>query len=564
MQILVLLIDILLLFDACIIIFVTITGGGVYHIAGTQISIHSVEVSGYVLLVLGLLRYRLRAALPFMGLPALPLKNLHQTCRLLCANLYKQLSAIDRSRARQCIIVIILFSASIKLFNAYFSYGFFSGDDVEVYEMTFSRLFAWDDWKAWEIRSAFYPMVFIYPVQAALHAIGIDGTVPLILAGRFVVIIFSLANLWLVYKIARIEFGSRAVGLLAIFFLATSKLHTSFAASVLPRTVASTFILLAVFFLLSRRHNAKLILAAVCLAIGSSIRFGEWTFLIPAILYLVIEKRFRDVIIFSLIYGVICAMIFGIGDLLYWGKPFHSLMYMLNYTVAEGNSSRGFQPFYYYIKRVPVWTNIFVFGLAVLSFRLRKWHMLGWAFIPIFILSFLPHKEPRYLVPSIPFITILTAAFFWHILEKLNKRVAAGTIIAKPTIHAFLVIIVLLGSVLFEPNGYNLKRTENDVDIARYIVRQPELSGAAIEQNWRVGGMLYLWKLPTLKHILPVWVMNRDYVLKQVSAKDVKWAALKDRTINRYQYGEDLERLGYKEVKLTEKVERNMYRLYKR
>ncbi|MGR3220129.1 MAG: glycosyltransferase family 39 protein [Candidatus Anammoxibacter sp.] len=564
MPILVLLIDLLLLFDAGAIIFVIITGGGVYCVLGSHISVHSIEVLGYVLLALGLVRYRLRDAFPFMGLPMLPLRDLPQICRRLCANLYEQLSTIDRSGARRCIVVIILVSALIKLLSAYFSYGFFSGDDVEVHEMVFSRLFGWENWKAWEIRSAFFPMVFIYPIQATLHAFGIDGTVPLILSGRFVVIIFSLVNLILVYRIAAIEFGSRAVGLLAIFFLATGKLHTSFAASVLPRTVTSTFILLAVFFLLSRRHNTKLILAAVCLAIGSCIRFGEWTFLVPAILYLVTEKRFRDTVIFCLVYGVVCAMIFGIGDFLYWGKPFHSLIYMLNYTVVEGNSSRGFQPFYYYIKRVPVWTNIFIFGLAVLSFRIRKWHILGWAFIPILILSFLPHKEPRYLVASIPFITILAAAFFWRILENPDKKTDSKTITAKPSIHAFLIILVLVGSVLFELNGYNLKRTENDVDIARYIISRPELSGAAIEQHWRVGGMLYLWKLPTLKHILPIWIMDRNYVLKQISAEDVKWAALTDRTIRRYRYGEDLARLGYKEVKLVEKVERDMYRLYKR
>ena len=564
MQILVLLVDLLLLFDAGFIIFVIITGGGVYQLLGLEISIHSIEILGYSLLVLALVRYRFRDAFPFMGLPALPLKNLPQTCWRFCTNLYEQLSTIDHSRTKRYIIVIMLFSAVIKLFHAYFSYGFFSGDDVEVHEMTFSRLFAWDDWKAWEIRSAFYPMIFIYPIQAIVHTMRVDGTVPLILSGRFVVILFSLANLWLVYKIARIEFGNRAVGLLSIFFLATSKLHTSFAASVLPRTVSSTFILFAVFFLLSHRHNTKLILAAVFLAIGSCIRFGEWTFLVPAILYLVIEKRYKDVIIFGLIYGVVCAMIFGIGDFLYWGKAFHSLTYMLNYTVVEGNSSRGFQPFYYYLKRVPVWTNIFVFGLAVLSLRLRKWHFIGWAFIPIIILSFLPHKEPRYLVPSIPFVTILAAAFFWRILGNLNKKVDTGTVTSKPTIHAFLIILVLFGSVLFEPYGYNLKRTENDVDVARYIIRQPELEGAAIEQNWRVGGMLYLWKLPTLKHILPVWIMNRDYVLEQISAENIKWAALTDRTIKRYHYGEELEQLGYKEVKLVEKVERDTYRLYKR
>ena len=477
--------------------------------------------------------------------------------------MHSTLRAIDPVRIRWWIIGIVLFSAILKTLNAYFYYGFFCGDDVEVLEMTFAKLFAWD-WTAWELRNAFFPMGFIYPVQSLLHSLGTKDTALLILAGRFVVITFSLINLLLVYKIASKEFESRAVGLLALLFLATSKLHTCFAASVLPRTVASTFILLSLFFLLSQRKRSSLIIAAVFLGTGACIRFGEALFLIPAIVPFILEKRFKDIIIFGGIFGGTCAVILGISDAIYWGQPFHSLITAFNFTIIEGKTTSGFDPFYYYLKKVPDWSNIFIFALSLYAFKLRKRRIIGWAFIPIILLSILPHKEPRYMVPLIPFFAILAAASVWKIVTDICKKEELEINSSKPALHAFIIIVVFAGSLLLEFDGYRFKRTENGVDVARNIRNQTKLEGAAIEQNWRAGRLLYLWELPVLKEIAPGRITDRNHVIEQISGNDIKWAALTARTIKRYHYDQDLASLGYHEVKLTEEVKRGSYRLYKR
>ena len=557
------LLDTLLIIDAGIIILVLVTGGVVYHVAGIEIGANSTRNFGYALFFFGLIRYKLREALPFLGLPALDLKKLPFTCFMKCVSLYDRLAALNNSQVKKWILVIVIFSALLKLLNAYFYYGFFSGDDVEVHEMTFAHLFAWD-WQAWELRNSFFPMVFIYPIQALMHSIGVSETFPLILSGRVVVILFSLVNLWLVYQIGKKWFNSHAVGVLAMFFLATSKLHTSFAASVLPRTVASTFVLLAVLLLFSRSDRTRLtLLAAVCLGIGACIRFSEGIFLLPAVLQLVLEKRYKDVVILCVVFGVTCAAIFGISDAIYWGRPFHSLIYAFKFTIIEGKSTSGLDPLYYYLKKFSTWTNLFVLGLAVLFFRVRRWTFIGWAFIPIFVLSLFPHKEPRYIVPIIPFIAIIAGASFWRLLGNLKKEGGLGAIISKPS-YAVMIIAILFGAVLFELDGFRFKRTEREVDIARHIVQQPTLSGAAIEQSWRTGRQLYLWKLPVLKEIFVGNIMDRDYVLKQISDNDVGWAALSKRDIDRYGYGGDLEKLGYNRIRLREKDEKRMYCLYKR
>ena len=163
MLFLVLLLDLLFLCDTAVIILVVSTGGGVYDICGTDISLHSIRNLVYLLIAVGFIRYRLRNITPFLYIKAIDLEKLPDACCNLCTHMYSTLKSIDSMRTRWCIIGIVLFSTILKVLNAYFYYGFFCGDDVEVLEMTFAKLFAWD-WTAWELRNAFFPIGFIYPV----------------------------------------------------------------------------------------------------------------------------------------------------------------------------------------------------------------------------------------------------------------------------------------------------------------------------------------------------------------------------------------------------------------
>jgi hypothetical protein len=79
--------------------------------------------------------------------------------------------------------------------------------------MTFARLFALD-WSAWDLRSSFYPMTFIYPAQALLVRAGITDTPTLVLAGRVVVALVSSIAIWLVYRVGT-ELESPGTGVIA-------------------------------------------------------------------------------------------------------------------------------------------------------------------------------------------------------------------------------------------------------------------------------------------------------------------------------------------------------------
>ena len=61
--------------------------------------------------------------------------------------------------------------------------GFFYGDDVEVHEMTLAALFG-VEWPVWELRSAFFPMLVVYPAQQFAAWIGASSPETLVFSGR--------------------------------------------------------------------------------------------------------------------------------------------------------------------------------------------------------------------------------------------------------------------------------------------------------------------------------------------------------------------------------------------
>ena len=182
-----------------------------------------------------------------------------------CVSAQHALSALTESQCASRVLWLAGFVAIVKLFNASLHPGFFSGDDVEVQEMTFAALFHWS-WRAWDIRSAFYPMTFILPVQALLLHLGVTDPGRLVFAGRAVVAVISTLSLPLVFTIARRFYGQR-VALIAATFLALSSLSVGFGSTELPRPISTVFVLL-LFGAVSKRGTRAAVLAGLLAAIA--------------------------------------------------------------------------------------------------------------------------------------------------------------------------------------------------------------------------------------------------------------------------------------------------------
>jgi hypothetical protein len=615
-------VDCLISILAFIVLFILFLGGGIYEL-GPNIRVSAQHITNplAILFFVAALRFVWKRKSPFLGMRSFEPDKLSAASLRFSRYVHDVLSKIGHSQACRIALIIIGASILIKILNAYFYFGFFSGDDVEVQEMSLTHLFQWS-WRASELRSPFYPMVFIYPVQAALFALGVQEPFWLIFSGRLVVIVFSGANLWLVYKIAARLFQSRAIGLLSLLFLSLSKLHTTFASSELPRTVASFFILLCFWFLLSqRRQNVFVCLAGISLGVAAAIRFSEILYLVPAFLYLILEKRWKQAGLMVFVFGAVFLFIIGLGDWLYWGIPLFSLKNIVDFTLVNKLSSRGYEPIYYYALSIGLWSDFFTIGLAMLSLKWNPWRLYVWVFSPVIILSFLPHKEPRYLVPAIPFIAIMAALTFWKLLEqtqvghfkrKLPVKISPVTLflglvlaemiilshkddrymlLALPTaillalsffwFHrrpeperqnwnpelsaprlAVLTMIIFFGLAIFEIDGFRFRRSESGVEMARFLARQSDVHGVAIEEDWRAGGRLYLGKISKLVNIDGARVGDKAYWLKDVLKSDIDAVGLKAEHAKSYHLDSFLKSCGFEEVRFFSKTRRDRFRLF--
>jgi 4-amino-4-deoxy-L-arabinose transferase-like glycosyltransferase len=467
-------------------------------------------------------------------------------------------------------------------------------------------------------------MIFIYPIQAALFSLGVNDPFILILSGRLVVVLFSAFNLYLVFLTAVRLFKSIPVGLLAMVFLALSKLHTTMGSTELPRTIASTFILISLFLLVQKKNRIIFSpLAGAAIGIGASIRFSEVVFIPAALLFLLIDRRLRDALSVAVSFSIVFILINYIGDILYWGQPFFSLKNIIDYTLVQKASTRGIQPLIFYLLSIGLWTNFFSFGLLIYSLRLNIKKIWVWVATPILFLSLLPHKEPRYLLPVIPFYFMMVGCGTWGLLEKIadndielkiRKKIFTPILVLtwiltaavfqanKDYRYAYLVlplaililacvmvrrekkntecapsykklenphiaallVFTLFGAFLLEVGGFYLHKSESGVEMARFLSKQQDRRGAAVEEIWRAGGMLYLWEKHPLENMDSSLISDREGFISKIMKDPIIWVGIRDKSVKRYGYVTLLNDLGFTEVTFSKHIRRETYRLFKK
>jgi hypothetical protein len=482
------LLDVLILVLSGVLIAVVVIGGGVWTIDGLRLSVRSVANPLVFLCVALLLRWFLRS-IPFLGWRAFPLHDVDDRALWACRRAGALVTGLSPVRAARWISGIIILVTLAKLANAYFYPGFFSGDDVEIHEMTFTRLFQ-VDWPIWNLRSPFYPFVFIYPGQAGLVALGVTDTATLVLVGRVVVAIVSALAIWLTY-LTGWRLGGPAVALFAGAMLAMSRLHVTFGGSELPRPVATVFVVAAFLVILSNRVTLVRAAAAGCLlGVAASCRFSEMVFMLPALAQLVLSHRYREAAIAICGFTVTCGLILGLGDLLFWDSPFFSFANVFDYTVVYQMSSRGYEPFYYYLSALHAWTSVPVLLLALYALKKGNWQVGLWWLIPIALLSLLPHKEPRYLLPVVPFLALSAAQGLDHLLT--TELVVSGRLWGfRKEAVALVLAVACVAAVVFEVGGWRFRKSDDGIRVAREITARGCHGAVAVEQLWRAGGRLY-------------------------------------------------------------------------
>jgi hypothetical protein len=109
----------------------------------------------------------------------------------------------------------------------------------------------------------------------------------------------------------------------------------------------------------------------------------------------------------------------GVIELLVYGQPFHSLLASFDYNVTSGLAPVEFgeEPFGWFIWTAPAWLGLMtailvVRGLAVLVTgpAVAGWRLVGVTGLTMLLaLSWLPHKEERFMAQVLPLLALLAA-----------------------------------------------------------------------------------------------------------------------------------------------------------
>lgn len=550
--------DALFLVVSAWVAVVLATGGWEWTTPFGSFRAHTASNAIYLLAALGAVRFALRHSIPrFLGV--YDLRELPEISAVFLAGTRRWLQQPSQARAARLLALFIVCSTAIKVLNAYHYYGFCCGDDVEIHEMTFAKLFGWH-WTAWEIRNALYPMVFIYPVQAVLVRFRVMDPGLLILAGRLVVVGCAAVGVWLTYRLAARICHSRPIGILAALLLGLSKLYTTFGSSELPGAVASVFMVASCLLILENGGRLRLTAAAILMAFGASLRFSELVFVAPAVLSLLLERRFCQALAFTLLTGASVVLVVGLADLLYVGEPLASLVHVIDFTLVKGLSTRGLEPFHYYLSAGAAWSDYFMLGFMVCGLRRCPLRLSVWFLLPFLALSCLPHKEVRYLVPAMPFAAVLASIGIWRLLEEVSDT-SIDTDRRRNWPLALVSALVVM--VLLEMDGARFRRSESAIDAARYVARQNAVEAVALEQSWQAGGRLYLSHVPNLLDVSPDTAAHPAALSALLTSRHVDYLGLNHQTVERLGYERLLRRIGYEEVHFGGRTARQ-YRLFSR
>jgi hypothetical protein len=318
--------------------------------------------------------------------------------------------------------------------------------------------------------------------------------------------------------------------------------------------VSSIFVVASFFALRSRGSATRVALAGLLLALAACLRFSELVFFIPAGVQLIVERRVRDGVLLAGVGTVAAVTIQAIADAAYWGTPFSSAREVLKFTLVDRLSSRGYEPAWYYLAELTSWTDVLTVGLAVVGWRVADWRLNVWLWLPIVLLSALPHKEPRYLIPSLPFLSLVAAAgLAWliHRLTHLHSGVGdeRQSVMRwwKPAIAVALVCGLGLRTV-FVVSGYHVRRTDAEVALAREVDLDTNVKSAAFEAAWRFGWHLYLVRLSRVDDLTPQDVASPEELRVAIGRHPVELVALSGGACKRLACADILLESGFREL----------------
>ena len=264
--------------------------------------------------------------------------------------------------------------------------------------------------------------------------------IPLVFAGKLLVILTSIGSIYLVYLIS--ELIRKGSGIFSSIFLAITPIFFLFSRVPMTDVMSVFFTLLAVFLYLHKKY----FLTGIVVALSFLLRFPQGLILLSIAIIIVYETYNNNLVLwikelftrgFTVLSGFLIIVIpYFISNFLLYGdflQPIISGSKIINLN----DTSRYLYDFgfLFYVKELWLKSPFLYFSVLTPLIFLKKDFFVNNKFkknliaviiiVVIFMLYFFwqPHKELRYAIAFIPYLAILSGVSFYLILKWIRKDI---------------------------------------------------------------------------------------------------------------------------------------------
>ncbi len=397
----------------------------------------------------------------------------------------------DRIPPTAIVIVVVCVATIARAALAQTCFGFQNGDDLEIAEQAFHRAFALAH-NAWDIRSLLIPDLLVAPILKLASLLGARDPLTLITVVRAPFIALAGINALLLFALGRRWYDDRTATIGALLY-AFHWMPIVYGSTSYGRTFSVTCILTGALLVARAPNVLRAAAAGGFVALAMTARFSEGILLL-SILALAGERRpERSRVVAAMLGGFAVGLLLFIGlyDRITWGRWFGSLIEFVELTFVERKSSSlvARQPAYWYVAHMAHWLAPTLLPLLVVAARRTSLQrLLATVVLPLVVLSFVFHKELRYLQVIVPFALLIAARGFVLWWQEPSRRVLAA---------ALLIASFPLGMSRIQTVT---KRSGNAVNAARFIAAHHPRH-VVVSQGWAMGGRIFFGNGPTIDEV---------------------------------------------------------------
>ena len=327
--------------------------------------------------------------------------------------------------------LLLVLGLALRVIAAFSARGYMATDDHnQVIELAAQWLRGENDYLTGDsqfYRSLLYPYLN-YLQFAACHAVGVTHPDAVMLINRLLHAGFSLWTIVLTYRIG-LKLSDRSTAFIAGLVVAAHAVMPYAAVRNLIEVVCMPFLLCGIYEIVNgekseRRSIRPWMVAGLAFGVGFLIRWQIASAVAGIGIYLLINRKWRDVVWMSLAF---CVPVIIQG---FWDWHAHGVFLGSLVKYLEHNALRAYDyvvgPWYRYLLLI---LGIFIPPLSLLFVYasgkyIKRLGILAWAVLPFVIVhSLVPGKQERFLLPIFPLLALMFVIALWYWQRDSSPRI---------------------------------------------------------------------------------------------------------------------------------------------